>query len=57
MEVKVLQGGKSWNLPFLSPVTLATHSSTLDESYMLIHQVEAWTVSWRTLITIKEADS
>jgi len=27
-----LQGGESWNLPFLSPVTLATQNSTLDES-------------------------
>jgi len=27
-----LQGGKSWNLLFLSPVTLATQNSTLDES-------------------------
>jgi len=27
-----LQGGKSWNLPFLSPMTLATQISTLDES-------------------------
>jgi len=27
-----LQGGESWDLPFLSHVTTATQNSTLDES-------------------------
>jgi len=40
-----LQGGKSWNLPFLSPVTTATQSSTLGESLKLTYQVEVWTDS------------
>ena len=40
-----LQGGKSWNLPFLSPVTTATQNSTLGESLKLTYQVEVWTNS------------
>ena len=52
-----LQGGKSWNLTFLSPMTTATQSSTLGESLKLTYQVEVLTDSWRTLITIREAES
>jgi len=39
-----LQGGKAWNLPEVSPVTLASLNLTKDESETISLQVEARTI-------------